>query len=84
MKDPKSKTISKKDNINSKDAKLMLENYRKDNKTGLIIPAEHVEFRENRCGFCGKPYAKGEKPRLYFEEPFHENCIRKMLRGEKN
>lgn len=76
--------ISDKDELNSKQAKLILDNYRQDSKTGLIIPVEHVEHRENRCGFCGHGYAKNEKPRLYFEEPFHENCIRKMLRGETN
>lgn len=84
MKNPKSKIISDKDNINSRDAKILWDNYRRDNKSGLIIPAEHVEHRENRCGFCGQPYAKNEKPRLWFEEPFHAKCIQKMLRGETN
>ena len=75
--------ISTKDEINTETTAKLYKNHRNDTRTGLIVPIDHVDYRELRCGFCGKNF-DNLKTSIYYEEKFHATCVEKMLRGESN
>jgi len=79
---PKTRIISKKDNLFHDETLRLINNLRTDELSGLILPKDLARERHALCGACGKPYDKKQVV-IYFDEPFHKTCVDKMLHGEK-
>jgi len=78
------RTLSKKDNISEREALSIINHYRKDINSGLIIPDELKRERANSCGYCGRSKEPHQFIGTYFGEEFHQKCIDSMIRGERN
>lgn len=79
----KTRILSKKDDIKQTEALKIINHFRKDSLSGLLIPEELKNHREKTCGFCGKQFHNFPTDH-YFEEEFHTSCIEDMLRGRTN
>ena len=77
-----SRTLSKKDDVSHNESLRMIKHFRSDDISGLILPEGYAVERKANCGFCGRDLAS--KPTaFYFDERFHQDCVKKMQNGEK-
>lgn len=79
----KSRILSKKDDIKQTEAKKIIDHFRADSINPLITTRDYLDYREEHCGYCGRPMDK-LPARLHFREWFHASCVEKMLDGETN
>ena len=81
MSKPTSRILSKKDDVSHQDSLDIYKHFRKDHRSGLVVPIDHIDHRELHCQACGKPFLFGQKKGRYFDEIFHDECCQIMLRG---